>query len=293
MLSAANRAHQAHSQRQWHEVELQPELVEDTVPVSIREASVSVSAGKRSVQFASTSTVCVETVHKAPHIAGPTGDLCSTLSSVKVMSLPAPQDNLGYILNQSSTASYNMRRLRCIERDIDLYSLQDILSGSSGVQASAELSRRDRLYLAAVLACGVLQLHGSWLKQEWGTRDVLFAGRTPHGSVAFEHPYLVWPVSSSCTYESVDASTSNRIKNEILLPLAIALIELSLGRTISALRRMEDHDPIEAQMHFNTATRVLRNVYCESGSNYGEVVKECLYWSRNKGERFDDPQFDE
>ncbi|KAL3438884.1 hypothetical protein BDV09DRAFT_191590 [Aspergillus tetrazonus] len=47
MLSAANRAHQAHSQRQWHEVELQPELVEDTVPVSIREASVSVSAGKR------------------------------------------------------------------------------------------------------------------------------------------------------------------------------------------------------------------------------------------------------
>jgi hypothetical protein len=293
MLSATNRAHQAHSQRQWHEVELQPELVEDIVPVSIREASVSVSAGKRKVQFASTSTVCVETVHKTSNLPGPIGDLCSTLGSAKAMSPPAPQDNLGYILNESSTARYNMRLLRCIEQDIDLYSLQDILSGSNGVQTSAELSRRDRLYLAAVLACGVLQLHGSWLKQQWGTRDVLFAGATPHGSVAFEHPYLVWPVSSSCTYESVDAPTSNRIQNEILLPLAIALIELSLGRTMSALRRMEDHDPIEAQMHFNTATRVLRNVYCESGSNYGDVVKECLYWSRNKGERFEDPQFDE
>ncbi|KAL3438885.1 hypothetical protein BDV09DRAFT_79776 [Aspergillus tetrazonus] len=62
---------------------------------------------------------------------------------------------------------------------------------------------------------------------------------------------------------------------------------------MSALRRMEDHDPIKAQMHINTATGVLQNVYCESGSTYGDVVKECLYWSRNKGERFEDPQFDQ
>ncbi|KAL4740622.1 hypothetical protein BDV11DRAFT_90113 [Aspergillus similis] len=165
IMLSANRSHQAHSKRQWHEVELQPELAEDTVPVSIQEASMSVSAGKRKVQFASTSTVCVETVHKAPILPGPISDLCSTLGNVKAMSPPAPQDSLVYILNQSSTARYNMRLLRCIEQDIDLYSLQDILCGpnspGNGVQASAELSRRDRLYLAAVLACGVLQLHGS------------------------------------------------------------------------------------------------------------------------------------
>ncbi|KAL4745451.1 hypothetical protein BDW72DRAFT_198613 [Aspergillus terricola var. indicus] len=213
------------------------------------------------------------------------------------MGAQAHRDALGYILNQPSNARYNMRLLRCIEQDIDLCSLQDILAGSDCLgrpgQSSDELSRRDRLYLAAVLACGVLQLHGSWLKQQWGTRDVLFARDAPHGSVAFDHPYLVWPVSSSCTYNGVSPSTSNRIQNEVLLPLAIALIELSLGKPISALYRQEDRDSDESQVKFNTATRVLRNVYCESGSNYGDVVRECLYWSRNKGERFEDPQFDE
>jgi hypothetical protein len=104
----------------------------------------------------------------------------------------------------------------CIEQDIDLYSLQDILAGSNCLgrpgQSSDELSRGDRLYLAAVLACGILQFHGSRLKQQLGTRDVLFARDTPHGSVAFDHPYLVWPVSGPCTYNGVSPSTSNRIQ---------------------------------------------------------------------------------
>ena len=86
---------------------------------------------------------------------------------------------------------------------------------------------------------------------------------------------------------------AHRIQNEILLPLAIALIELSLGKTISALYQPEDKDLGESQSYFNTATRVLMRVYCESGSNYGDVVKECIYWSSKKGERFDDPRFDE
>ncbi|KAL4746585.1 hypothetical protein BDW72DRAFT_184583 [Aspergillus terricola var. indicus] len=76
MLSAAGRAHQTHTNRQWHEVELHPELVESTVPVNVQEASMAVPAGKRRVQFASTSTtVCVEAVHKAPNCPGPIGDL--------------------------------------------------------------------------------------------------------------------------------------------------------------------------------------------------------------------------
>jgi hypothetical protein len=175
--------------------------------------------------------------------------------------------------------------------------LQDILSASNSsatpIQGSDELSRRDRLYLAAVLACGVLQLYGSWLKRQWGTKDVLFAQDSHHDFTNFEHPYLAWRVSNSSNYVSAIPSTSNRIYNEILLPLAVALIELSLGKTISALYRSEDHGPTERERHFNTGTRVLRFVYCESGTNYGDVVKQCLYWPRDKGERFEDPRFDE
>ncbi|KAL4912144.1 hypothetical protein BDW62DRAFT_206747 [Aspergillus aurantiobrunneus] len=295
LLSAANKAQHMHTQ--WHEVELQPETVVPTVPVGVQEKSMSVPEGKRRVQFASTSssstTLCVETVHNKPDDPGLIADLCSTLGTFGGMSPNTQQDVVGYVLNQPSDARYNMRLLRSVEQDLNLHSLQDILAGSMPVHGSDELSRRDRLYLAAVLACGVLQLHGSWLKQQWGTKDVLFARDPRYGFTVFDHPYLLWPVTGLPTYDNPTNSSGNRIQNEILLPLAVALIELSLGKTISALYRADDQDPVEPQIHFNTATRVLRNVYCESGSNYGDVVKECLYWSRNKGERFEDPQFDE
>ncbi|PWY81682.1 hypothetical protein BO94DRAFT_547951 [Aspergillus sclerotioniger CBS 115572] len=42
----------------------------------------------------------------------------------------------------------------------------------------------------------------------------------------------------------------------------------------------------------NTATRVLKKAY-ESETDYGDAVKECLNWTRNKGEAFQDPQFEE
>jgi hypothetical protein len=189
------------------------------------------------------------------------------------------QEPIGYVLNESSDVRYNIRLLHSIEQDIKLHSLQEILAGSASsltasVQGSDELSRRDRLYLAAVLACAVLQLHGTWLKQQWGTKDILFAENPEHGYTMFDHPYLVWQTigpsrahSDNSILSEYTASGGHRIQNEILLPLAVALIELSLGKTISALYRQEDKDPSESQLHFNTATRVLRNVYCESGSN--------------------------
>jgi hypothetical protein len=307
MLSSANKAQQSHTHNQWHKIELQPELIEKIVPVNLKETSTSCSDGKRKVRFAtmSSTTICVETIHKAPNNPAPIGDLCSTLGSVDMADSHVRQEPIGYVLNESSDVRYNIRLLHSIEQDIKLHSLQEILAGSASsltasVQGSDELSRRDRLYLAAVLACAVLQLHGTWLKQQWGTKDILFAENPEHGYTMFDHPYLVWQTigpsrahSDNSILSEYTASGGHRIQNEILLPLAVALIELSLGKTISALYRQEDKDPSESQLHFNTATRVLRNVYCESGSNYGDVVNECLYWSRSKGERFEDPQFDE
>jgi hypothetical protein len=81
--------------------------------------------------------------------------------------------------------------------------------------------------------------------------------------------------------------------NCILFPLALALIELSLGRAICSLARPGDEGPSEEDSQFNTAARLLREVYCESGSSYGDVVKECLYWSKSQGDGFEDPHFDE
>jgi hypothetical protein len=121
---------------------------------------------------------------------------------------------------------------------------------------------------------------------------VLFATDPRPGYTLLDHPYLVWPVTGS-KQQDPSSGGRDRIQNEILLPLAVALIELSLGKTIAALYRVEDDSADDSQKHFNTASRVLKNVYCESGSSYGDVVKECLYWSRSKAECFEDSQFDE
>lgn len=288
MISATSKVRQSSTGEEWHEIELQPELIKNTIPVDISENSLSITGGKRRVQFAASSTtICVEAVHTAPtsHI----DDLCYTLGSA------VQEDAIRYILDHSEDEQYHMRFLRKVDQAFNLCSLQDIISGSTSlakpVHGSDELSRRDRLYLAAVLSCAVLQLYGSWLKRQWGTKDVLFAQDSHHRSTNFEHPYLVWRISDSGNYGNAVPSTSTNIYNEILLPLAITLIELSLGKTISALYRFEDHGPNEREVHFNTATRVLRFVYGESGMNYGDVVKQCLYWPRDKGERFEDPRF--
>ncbi|KAL3450075.1 hypothetical protein BJX65DRAFT_305537 [Aspergillus insuetus] len=278
MLSTFNRA-EAHPQTQWHEVELQADALEGTIPLSLMRAPnlSAVAQGKRRVQFAtpSSTTVCVESVHQAPINAGTISDLCSTLCGAKIPESSFGHGVIGYMLSQTSDLRYNMRLLRNIAQDFNLYSLSAILSSGPAIraptpiQASTELSWRDRLYLATVLVCSILQLHGSWLKQGWGTTDVLFATDPQHGHALLDHPYLVWPVTGP---KPQDPSTGgrNRIQNEILLPLAIALIELSLGRIIAALYRVEDESPDESQTRFNTASRVL-----------------------NKGECFEDSQFDE
>ncbi|KAJ0419352.1 hypothetical protein BJY00DRAFT_286330 [Aspergillus carlsbadensis] len=303
MLSTASKPQQSHQQAQWYEVELQAELTEETVPVTLMGASTAspVALGKRKVQFAApgSTTICVESVHEAPTRPGAIGDLCSTLGDAKMRDPSLTQGGIGYVLNQTTDARYSLRLLRTIARDFNLRSLFEILSSRSSKGAPpstsrpTELSRRDRLYLAAVLACSILQLHGSWLKPEWGTKDVLFAQDPQDESTFLNHPYLVWPVTGVNHEHATDSSQRHRIQNGILLPLAIALIELSLGETISSLSRVEDESPDDSQSTFNTASRVLKNVYCESGSSYGDVVKECLYWSRSKGKCFEDSQFDE
>jgi hypothetical protein len=183
MLSTFDRA-EAHPQTQWHEVELQADILEETVSLGLTRAPnlSAVAQGKRRVQFAtpSSTTICVESLHQAPINAGALSDLCSTLCGTQMPVSSFGRGNIGYMLSKTSDARYNMRLLRNITQDFNLYSLSAILSSGPAigaptpVQGATELSRRDRLYLAAVLACSILQLHGSWLKQGWGTTDVLF-----------------------------------------------------------------------------------------------------------------------
>lgn len=232
-------------------------------------------------------------------LALPIYDLCSTLGGFDMVN--SNSGLIGYIPDSYEGTRYNMRIIRDLVQ-IQSQSLHDIILVSSLNQSldCLELSRRDRLFLATILASSVLQFHGTWLREQWNSHDIKFPRNDGQKHAVFDHPYLSWKVlgpsarsewndlSSSCTRLG-----SGHIKNDILFPLAIALIELSLSQTISALYKPEDSNATDDLTRLKTATRVLPKVYRESGSNYGDVVKDCLYWSSSKGMKFGDQRFEE
>jgi hypothetical protein len=109
----------------------------------------------------------------------PIPDFCSMLCQI------CANDNskkyLGSILDEpSASCRYCFYLLEKHEKDMETQSLRDMLSSSLHPMGShiglltCFFSRRDRLFLAAIIASNVLQFHGTWLKSYWRSRDILF-----------------------------------------------------------------------------------------------------------------------
>ncbi|KAJ5985297.1 hypothetical protein N7522_012493 [Penicillium canescens] len=298
----------SYHQGRWREIKV---VASPNVESCCLPQDPQLPARTRKVQFTTCSpaTVCMENVHTGPirELGSPIADLCSTLDQFDATSPEANLDSIGYISSEQASfgSRYHMSLVRSIQHGMHVHSLQETLIGTpslpdSPIQRSNELSRRDRLHLATLLAFSVFQLHGTWLQQKWGTSDVLFVRPLQSTFPQYERPYLLRSVRRSsetglggAASEVCTDSRRRHIANYILFPLALALIELSLGRAICTLVRPGDGDASEEGSQFNTAARLLRDVYCESGSSYGDVVKECLYWSKSQGDGFEDPHFDE
>ncbi|KAJ5589279.1 hypothetical protein N7537_011957 [Penicillium hordei] len=294
--------------RRWHEIKVQTDQC-----VQLRCTSGDCNQGLPSlgreskVRFELPRTKCVERVQSTPTTVGASSaGLCSVFDQVNVTPPSSSSESIDYIFgNKTTEAGYYLNLVRTIQDEMHLRSLQETLTGSpstpdSPIQHPEELSRRDRIYLATQLACGLLELHGSWLQQHWETKDIFFLRGKASQHSRYERPYLLRtglhvPESDAneSTHRGHDDQNSSRQWNTTLFPLALVLIELSLGKAISTLRRPEDGEAGEDMSMLNTATRLLQTVYGESGSNYGDIVKECLYWSRSKGDGFEDPYFDE
>ena len=149
-----------------------------------------------------------------------------------------------------------------------------------------KLSRGDRLYIAVTLASSLLQLHGtSWLKRRWKSGDILLipsedqTQRTMRNT--YVQPYLPWKTVpddevSAMSPSSEQPGVSRQIRNESVFALGCVLIELSLKQNLHDRRLQEDTHSIEAVTDFNTALRLVDEVYGESGTRYGDVVDRCL-----------------
>ncbi|KAF7155950.1 hypothetical protein CNMCM6106_007862 [Aspergillus hiratsukae] len=175
---------------------------------------------------------------------------------------------------------HHMYHVRSIADDLQLQSLEELIATSSTfpqppLQGRYIFSRRDRLILAVNLACSVLQFHGNWLRKYWRARDIMFFEEKFDPT---KHPYVVCDIAGEPSMDK-NQESSALIRSEVLLPLGLILVELSLCQNLKSLRTQEDADPLEAVANLKTAARYLPVVEMESGLRYGQVVKRCLFGS--------------
>ena len=96
-----------------------------------------------------------------------------------------------------------------------------------------------------------------------------------------ESPYISWHLpkpEDGMQVPHLKRTVSALIRSEVLFPLGLALVELSLGQTLASMREPEDDDADEAVADLKTASRLVNDVSYESGGRYGDVVKKCLFW---------------
>ena len=147
-------------------------------------------------------------------------------------------------------------------------------------------SRRERLAAAATLAFSVLFLDGSWLKPVWTSDDVLFVRNAATTTDHFGTDHAVDELAFSwivCSSEATDADTEQKCqilktqrKTAVLFALAMALIELSLGKPLETMKSEEERLADYVSGNVAAATRLLPKVHDTSGFEYSEVVRKCL-----------------
>jgi hypothetical protein len=279
-------------QWKWQEVEIEPvEVAERASLHSIYNQQPRATSGlkppSRMLRWADVE-LSEEKANVVP-TGQPISDICSTLATLNITC--PQQEFLGVLLDQfDKQRQHRIYLVRTQAKELQTRSLEDILTPRTAVATRRPggnliLSPKKRLYLAATLASSVLQLHGSWLKAQWRTRDILFPEDVEDLKLALDYPYLSWSVSGrSKELEEISGSNCTEhplIKSKIMLPLGLALVEISLGQRLADLRIPDDNHANENVANWTTATRLLDAGYVNdwSGPLYDNVVKTCLSWA--------------
>jgi hypothetical protein len=301
-LSSFNNSGSTGSLWQWQEIDTEPADALESKLSSAQASSLVISSNPgvsvKKVQFAAVASglqsipwPIAQPQHDFPAIS----DICSALCGIASdHRLPVP---LGFICADSdANQRYNLYLIRNISKDMQTSTLEDLLASSQSrtrprnCHGRVVFNRRDRLFLATTLACGVLQLHGSWLKDQWRSRDIVFAEEEESKKAMLEYPYISWYVSKNedgLRAPPLKRTVSSLIRSQVLFPLGLALVELSLGQTLASMREPEDHDVDDAVIDLKTASRLIGDVCCESGGRYGDVVKKCLFWHGSEDANLD------
>ena len=212
-------------------------------------------------------------------------NMCSSICSTNISGT-----NLGFLIDDGDVQHRHQLRLmndakhKPMAHTKTLDSL--LVNTSQGSSGSLRLTRHDRLYVGATLASSVLQLEKTaWLKQYWTSSDIHFHYpdmKTSSGTRGTNlDPYISWNLADAISGMSIGHQVSplkdHLVRSEPLLTLGLTLIELCFGKTMTQLKIETDIGANDQVTRLNTARRLLDQVYDESGGNYGDVVRRCLF----------------
>jgi hypothetical protein len=290
MIFAPNMTMSSSLWKVGHEIEAEPDMTSSTGGVRYvcqladhtQQLSLNQTKGKARVQFASDTTLLsgglvpgnLSHSDQLPPIV----DICQAL--VKIKTEGDARRALGWVSDESHR--HNVYYVRQVADSLKSQSLEELITTSSTFTAGQTnegflFSQRDRLRLAVNLACSVLQFHGSWLRDHWRARDIMFTSESP---TVLGIPYIPWNVGDEVggSHDQNSAMTAALIRSQILFPLGLVLVELSLCQTLETLSTPADADTQEAVANLKTAARVLPSVMERSGPEYARIVEQCLFW---------------
>lgn len=237
------------------------------------------------------STACMTpgTSRNAP--SSEISNICET-----IYGRSSPTDNglsIGHISDGNYT--HDLQVLRAGAGNLEVHSLEDLLLASLTISGNFRtpflFPKRDRRFLAAKLASTVLECHGSWLPSRWSSRNIIFTGNITSTNLekSIQTPVIARKLSDSTEFEGYSLSWAGY--NDLLFPLGLVLIELSLGRTITSLHTPSDEDQGGASALFEKVRNWIYDVCCECGPNYGDVVQQCLFWTKTREVNIESEEF--
>ncbi|KAJ5786555.1 uncharacterized protein N7503_011767 [Penicillium pulvis] len=200
---------------------------------------------------------------------------------------------IGYLSDGNYT--HNFQVLKAGAGKFEVHSLEDLLLASLTISGNFRtpfiFPKRDRRFLAAKLASTVLECHGSWLPSRWSSRNIIFTGNITSTNLekSIQTPVIARKLSDYTEFEGYSLSGAGY--NDILFPLGLVLIELSLGRTITSLHTPGDGGQDGSTAQFEQVRSWIYDVCCECGPNYGDVVQQCLIWTKTREVNIENEEF--
>ncbi|KAF5970483.1 hypothetical protein FBULB1_9680 [Fusarium bulbicola] len=279
---------QVNTSKQWNEILLKSG--ENSKMSTVSLAAQSTCTSKKTVGFVMPSTTSSTNSQQSQTVVIESALSNLTLNTIRTMSEPVCSKHISNLCEAMHSMGKRRQGERCGHiqhcymtktQKYDVYSLECLgtcdewsLVPLKQVLQDPALLYDDKLRLAWMIACGVLQMQGTpWVADIPRSEDIFIVQK---GGV---HQFqLVFVLKHFPEYPSANASASPT--NPFMLYLGILLMELILGQSIATLGPPEsqtlEHDLPRHILDYEAANKLLGRVMMTGGSGYYIAVERCL-----------------